>query len=63
MSLYSQILTPFTLPNGTGLKPSADDATMTACTGYFDSTVSSELIEYYRQRAGAIGAVIVECCC
>lgn len=62
MSLYSQIFTPFTLPNGTELKNRLLMAPMTTCTGYFDGTVSSELIEYYRERAGAIGAVIVECC-
>ncbi|MFC6120989.1 flavocytochrome c [Phytobacter sp. SCO41] len=62
MSHYSQILTPFTLPNGTELKNRLLMAPMTTCTGYFDGTVSSELIEYYRERAGAIGAVIVECC-
>jgi fumarate reductase flavoprotein subunit len=53
---------PFTLPNGTELKNRLLMAPMTTCTGYFDGTVSSELIEYYRERAGAIGAVIVECC-
>ena len=62
MSHYSQILTPFTLPNGTELKNRLLMAPMTTCTGYFDGTVSSELIEYYRERAGVIGAVIVECC-
>ncbi len=37
-------------------------APMTTCTGYFDGTVTSELVEYYRARSGAIGTIIVECC-
>lgn len=37
-------------------------APMTTCTGYFDGTVTSELVEYYRARAGSIGTIIVECC-
>ncbi len=35
---------------------------MTTCTGFYDGTVTSELVEYYRARAGSIGTVIVECC-
>ncbi|MEF3109993.1 flavocytochrome c [Raoultella sp. WB_B2P2-3] len=62
MPNYSKILSPFTLPNGTELKNRLLMAPMTTCTGYFDGTVSSELIEYYRERAGTIGAIIVECC-
>ncbi|HBH63231.1 MAG TPA: flavocytochrome c, partial [Erwinia persicina] len=37
-------------------------APMTTCTGFYDGTVTSELVEYYRDRAGSIGTVIVECC-
>ena len=37
-------------------------APMTTCTGYYDGTVTSELVEYYRARAGSIGTIIVECC-
>ncbi|RBP59903.1 hypothetical protein BHG07_13725 [Brenneria salicis ATCC 15712 = DSM 30166] len=29
---------------------------------FFDGSVTKELIEYYEQRAGSIGTVIVECC-
>ena len=37
-------------------------APMTTCTGYYDGTVTSELVEYYRARSGSIGTIIVECC-
>jgi flavocytochrome c len=37
-------------------------APMTTCSGYYDGSVSSELIEYYRARSGSIGTIIVECC-
>ena len=61
--MYSKndILSPFTLPNGTQLKNRLLMAPMTTCTGYFDGSVTSELVEYYRERAGSIGTVIVEC--
>jgi fumarate reductase flavoprotein subunit len=62
MTSYERILSPFTLPNGTELKNRLLMAPMTTCTGYFDGTVSQELVEYYRARAGSIGAIIVECC-
>jgi fumarate reductase flavoprotein subunit len=52
----------FTLPNGTELKNRLLMAPMTTCTGYYDGTVSSELVEYYRARSGTMGAIIVECC-
>jgi fumarate reductase flavoprotein subunit len=61
--MYSKndILSSFTLPNGTQLKNRILMAPMTTCTGYFDGSVTSELVEYYRERAGSIGTVIVEC--
>ena len=62
MTSHSSILNPFTLPNGTELKNRLLMAPMTTCSGYFDGTVSSELVEYYRVRAGSIGTIIVECC-
>ncbi|STW06780.1 putative NADH:flavin oxidoreductase [Klebsiella grimontii] len=62
MTSNQRILHPFTLPNGTELKNRLLMAPMTTCTGYFDGTVTSELVEYYRARAGSIGAIIVECC-
>ncbi|EXU77111.1 flavocytochrome c [Erwinia mallotivora] len=62
MSNQSLIFSPFTLPNGTELKNRLLMAPMTTCTGYFDGTVSSELVEYYRARAGSIGTIVVECC-
>lgn len=62
MTSNERILSPFTLPNGTELKNRLLMAPMTTCTGYFDGTVTSELVEYYRVRAGSIGTIIVECC-
>lgn len=62
MTCNERILSPFTLPNGTELKNRLLMAPMTTCTGYYDGTVSSELVEYYRARAGSIGTIIVECC-
>ncbi|MGE9551977.1 flavocytochrome c [Erwinia amylovora] len=56
------MFSPFTLPNGTELKNRLLMAPMTTCTGYFDGTVTSELVEYYRARAGSIGTIVVECC-
>jgi fumarate reductase flavoprotein subunit len=61
MTSNERILQPFTLPNGTELKNRLLMAPMTTCTGYFDGTVTSELVEYYRARA-SIGTIIVECC-
>lgn len=62
MTSNQRILQPFTLPNGTELKNRLFMAPMTTCTGYFDGSVTSELVEYYRARAGSIGTIIVECC-
>ncbi|MRS15490.1 flavocytochrome c [Enterobacteriaceae bacterium RIT691] len=62
MTSNERILSPFTLPNGSELKNRLLMAPMTTCTGYFDGTVTSELVEYYRVRAGSIGTIIVECC-
>lgn len=62
MSTNDLLLSPFTLPNGTVLKNRILMAPMTTCTGFYDGTVTSELVDYYRARAGSIGSVIVECC-
>ncbi len=62
MTSNERILSPFTLPNGAELKNRLLMAPMTTCTGYFDGTVTSELVEYYRARSGSIGTIIVECC-
>ncbi|NPE64115.1 flavocytochrome c, partial [Dickeya dadantii] len=62
MSVNNQVLSPFTLPNGVELKNRLLMAPMTTCTGFYDGTVTKELVEYYQVRAGSIGAVIVECC-
>ena len=62
MNSDHRVLSSFTLPNGTELKNRLFMAPMTTCSGYFDGSVSSELVEYYRARAGRIGTIIVECC-
>lgn len=62
MNTLSPVLNPLTLPNGAVLKNRLLMAPMTTCTGFYDGTVTSELVEYYRDRAGSIGTVIVESC-
>ncbi|BDH45556.1 flavocytochrome c [Salmonella enterica subsp. enterica serovar Choleraesuis] len=62
MNSNPRLFNPFTLPNGTELKNRLCMAPMTTCTGYYDGSVTSELVEYYRARAGSIGTIIVECC-
>ncbi|WNN45526.1 MULTISPECIES: flavocytochrome c [Winslowiella] len=62
MNTLTPLLNPLTLPNGAVLKNRLLMAPMTTCTGFYDGTVTSELVEYYRDRAGSIGTVIVECC-
>ncbi|WP_147197096.1 flavocytochrome c [Pantoea sp. CCBC3-3-1] len=61
MNTLTPILNPLTLPKGAVLKNRLVMAPMTTCTGFYDGTVTSELVEYYRDRAGSIGTVIVEC--
>ena len=36
-------------------------APMTTCSGFYEGSVTHDLIEYYRARAGEIGTIIVEC--
>ncbi|MCX8574842.1 MULTISPECIES: flavocytochrome c [unclassified Gilliamella] len=55
------IFNPFTLPNGVELKNRIMMAPMTTCSGFYDGSVTHDLIEYYRDRAGEIGTIIVEC--
>ncbi|WP_338544096.1 flavocytochrome c [Erwinia aphidicola] len=62
MNTITPILNPLTLPNGAVLKNRLLMAPMTTCTGFYDGTVTNELVEYYRDRACSIGTVIVECC-
>ena len=61
MNTLTPILNPLTLPKGAVLKNRLVMAPMTTCTGYYDGGVTSDLVEYYRVRAGSIGTVIVEC--
>lgn len=52
---------PFTLPNGVELKNRIIMAPMTTCSGFYEGSVTSDLIEYYHARSGEIGTIIVEC--
>ncbi|MFP1755347.1 flavocytochrome c [Lonsdalea quercina] len=61
-NINDRLLQPFTLPNGVTLENRVVMAPMTTCTGFFDGSVTRELIEYYQVRSGKIGALIVECC-
>jgi len=56
------LLTQFRFPRGFELKNRLIMAPMTTCSGFYDGTVSNELVEYYRARAGSLGAIIVESC-
>lgn len=62
MDTRTPILQSISLPSGAVLKNRLVMAPMTTCTGFHDGTVTGELVEYYRARAGSIGTVIVECC-
>ncbi|QEM80465.1 flavocytochrome c [Halomonas binhaiensis] len=62
MNKLTPILNSLTLPGGAVLKNRLVMAPMTTCAGFHDGTVTSDLVEYYRSRAGSIGTVIVECC-
>ncbi|MWP61816.1 flavocytochrome c [Gilliamella sp. Pas-s25] len=55
------IFKSLTLPNGVELKNRIMMAPMTTCSGFYDGSVTHDLIEYYRVRSGDIGAIIVEC--
>lgn len=55
------MLKPLTLPNGVELKNRIMMAPMTTCSGFYEGSVTHDLIEYYRVRAGDIGTIIVEC--
>ncbi|MFQ0972834.1 flavocytochrome c [Gilliamella sp. CG35] len=61
MMKKENIFKPFTLPNGVELKNRIMMAPMTTCSGFYDGSVTHDLIEYYRDRAGEIGTIIVEC--
>ena len=52
---------PLTLPNGVELKNRIMMAPMTTCSGFYEGSVTHDLIEYYQARAGEIGTIIVEC--
>ena len=56
-NIFNQVL----LPNGITLKNRIMMAPMTTCSGFYEGSVTHDLIEYYRARAGEIGTIIVEC--
>ncbi|MWN31091.1 MULTISPECIES: flavocytochrome c [unclassified Gilliamella] len=55
------IFKSLTLPNGVELKNRIMMAPMTTCSGFYDGSVTHDLIEYYQARSGTIGTIIVEC--
>ena len=59
--MKKDIFKSVTLPNGVALKNRIMMAPMTTCSGFYEGSVTSDLIEYYRARAGEIGSIIVEC--
>ena len=59
--MKKDIFKSVTLPNGVVLKNRIMMAPMTTCSGFYEGSVTSDLIEYYRARAGEIGSIIVEC--
>lgn len=56
-----ELFEPLMLPNGVELKNRIMMAPMTTCSGFYDGSVTHDLIEYYRVRSGKIGTIIVEC--
>ena len=54
MNTLTPLLKPLTLPKGAVLKNRLVMAPMTTCTGYYDGGVTSDLVDYYRVRAGTI---------
>jgi len=54
------LLKSFALPGGAELQNRLLMAPMTTSSAFYDGTVSEDMIEYYRARAGGLGAVIVE---
>ncbi len=61
MSTQRTYSEPLYITDGTELKNCLLMAPMTTCTGYYDGTVTSELVEYYRAPFRSIGTIIVEC--
>lgn len=59
--MKKDIFKSVTLPNGVALKNRIMMAPMTTCSGFYEGSVTNDLIEYYRARAGEIGTIIVEC--
>lgn len=53
-----EFLKPFTFKNGVTLRNKAVMAPMTIMASFFNGMVSSDEIEYYRERAGGVGMLI-----
>ncbi|SET42901.1 flavocytochrome c [Thorsellia anophelis] len=62
MNIQNLAFEPIKLPRGALLKNRLVMAPMTTSSGFYDGSVTDDLISYYSERAGTIGAIIVECC-
>lgn len=62
MTEVRELHEPFIFPNGVKIKNRVLMAPMTTGAGFFDGTVTDDLVNYYAARAKDPGAVIVECC-
>ncbi|MCS4485595.1 NADH-dependent flavin oxidoreductase [Staphylococcus americanisciuri] len=60
--MSKQLLESMTLKSGAVLKNRVLMAPMTIQSAYFDGSVTSEMIDYYRFRSGDASAIIVESC-
>ena len=60
--MSKEIFDTFKFKSGAELKNRVLMAPMTIQAGYFDGSVTSEMIDYYQFRAGDASAIIVESC-
>ena len=61
-AMSKEIFDTFKFKSGAELKNRVLMAPMTIQAGYFDGSVTSEMIDYYQYRAGDASAIIVESC-
>jgi fumarate reductase flavoprotein subunit len=60
--MKKELFEPIKLSSGVELKNRLVMAPMTTQSAFYDGEITEEIIEYYRCRAGAAAAVIVESC-
>ncbi len=60
--MKKELFEPINLSSGVALKNRLVMAPMTTQSAFYDGEITEEIIEYYRCRAGAAAAVIVESC-